>query len=174
MIRSNLIIIKPIRREHYFLAHTPILNRVKVQLSTVRSHISNRKRFKYLSCVLLHVKDSLSSFYQIPLFDWPYFLIETIATMSTMELSANNCQTPNLTSTQDWVWHENDFAHPTTTETQCQQYLSCYWLDFDETLKVGSWEHLEQIPTVIVTSVQASVNEYQINFYWPQLTHHEQ
>ena len=24
-----------------------------------------------------------------------------------------------------------------TTETQCQQYLSCYWPDFDETLKVG-------------------------------------
>ena len=27
-----------------------------------------------------------------------------------------------------------------------QQYLSCYWLNFDETLKVGSWENLEQIP----------------------------
>ena len=32
-----------------------------------------------------------------------------------------------------------------------QEYLSCYWPDFDETLKVGSWEHLEQIPTVTVT-----------------------
>ena len=29
-----------------------------------------------------------------------------------------------------------------------QEYLSCYWPDFDETLQVGSWEHLEQIPTV--------------------------
>ena len=27
--------------------------------------------------------------------------------------------------------------------------------DFDETLKIGSWEHLEQIPTVTVTFVQA-------------------
>ena len=32
-----------------------------------------------------------------------------------------------------------------------QEYLSSYWPDFDETLKVGSWEHLEQIPTVTVS-----------------------
>ena len=37
-----------------------------------------------------------------------------------------------------------------------QQYLSCYWPDFDQTLKVGSWEHLEQIRTDIVTFVQAT------------------
>ena len=45
---------------------------------------------------------------------------------------------------------------PPTTQTQSQQYLSCYcyWPDFDETLKVGSWEHLDQIPTVTVTFVQ--------------------
>ena len=36
-----------------------------------------------------------------------------------------------------------------------QEYLSCYWPDFDETLQVGSWEHLEQIPTVTVTYVLA-------------------
>ena len=29
-------------------------------------------------------------------------------------------------------------------------------IDFDETLKVGSWEHLEQISTVRVTFVQAT------------------
>ena len=42
--------------------------------------------------------------------------------------------------------------HPptTTTQTQCQQYLSCYSTNFDETLNVGSWEHLEQIPTVLL------------------------
>ena len=45
---------------------------------------------------------------------------------------------------------------PPPTETQCQQYLSCYWPDFDETLKVGSCEHLEQIPTVRVTFVHAT------------------
>ena len=47
------------------------------------------------------------------------------------------CQSPNLTSTQGWVWQYNDSANPTPpTETQCQQYLSCYWPDIDETLKV--------------------------------------
>ena len=45
--------------------------------------------------------------------------------------------------------------HPPTTQTQYQQYLSCYWPDFDETLKVASWEHLEQIPTLTVIFVQA-------------------
>ena len=31
-----------------------------------------------------------------------------------------------------------------------QEYLICYWPNFDETLKVGSCEHIEQIPTVRV------------------------
>ena len=44
-------------------------------------------------------------------------------------------------------------THP--TQTQCQQYISCYLPDFYETLKVGSLEHLGQIPTVTVTFVKA-------------------
>ena len=56
-----------------------------------------------------------------------------------------------------WGWPEKDFAYPPpTTETQCQHYRSCYWPDFDETLKVGSWEHLEQIPTVTGTFVRVT------------------
>ena len=35
-----------------------------------------------------------------------------------------------------------------------QEYLSCYWPNFDETFKVGSWDHLEQISTFAVTFVQ--------------------
>ena len=65
---------------------------------------------------------------------------------------------PNITLS--WVRHENDFAYhpiPTpTTQTQCYQYLSCYLPDFDETSNIGSWEHLEQSPTVMVTLVQAT------------------
>ena len=51
-----------------------------------------------------------------------------------------------------------DIANPThpLTETQYQQYLSCFLLDFDETLKVGSCDHLEQITTVMVTFVHAT------------------
>ena len=42
-------------------------------------------------------------------------------------------------------------------EGQCQQYLSCYWPDFKETVNVGSWKHLEQIPKVTVTFVQTTI-----------------
>ena len=45
---------------------------------------------------------------------------------------------------------------PPPTQTQCLQYLSCYWPDFDQTLKVGSWDHLSQMPTVTVTFVQVT------------------
>ena len=58
-----------------------------------------------------------------------------------------------------WVLHENDFAHPPPPPppgTQCQQYLSCYWPDFDETLKEASWNHLKQILAIKLTFVQAT------------------
>ena len=56
------------------------------------------------------------------------------------------------------VWLDMKITLHTTTfnVNQCQQYLSCYGHDFDETLKVGSWEHQEQITTVIVTSFKAT------------------
>ena len=65
----------------------------------------------------------------------------------------------NLTSTQRLGFTRKlpYNHHPPPTETQCQQYLSCYGPDFDETLKVGSCEHLEQIPTVRVTFVHATL-----------------
>ena len=37
-----------------------------------------------------------------------------------------------------------------------QEYLSCYWSDFDETLSVASWKHLEQVPTIKLTFVHAT------------------
>ena len=44
--------------------------------------------------------------------------------------------------------------HPThPTETQCQLYFSCYWLNFDQTLNIGFYDHLELIPTVMSTFV---------------------
>ena len=47
-------------------------------------------------------------------------------------------------------------THHPPTQTQYQQYLSCYWPDFDETLKVGSCEHLEQISIFRLTFVHAT------------------
>ena len=65
---------------------------------------------------------------------------------------------PNLNTTVRFdlkmTLHTTPPPHP--TQTQCQQYLSCYLSDFDETLKVGSCERLEQIPTVMVIFVQAT------------------
>ena len=59
--------------------------------------------------------------------------------------------------TKVWVLHENDFAHPPPpTQTQYQQYLSCYWPDFDQILNVGSWDLFEHIPTFKMTFVQAT------------------
>ena len=45
---------------------------------------------------------------------------------------------------------------PPPTQTQCRQYLSCYLPDFDQTLKVYSWDLIEQIPTAMMTFVQAT------------------
>ena len=33
---------------------------------------------------------------------------------------------------------------PPPTQTQCQQYLSCYLPDFNQTLKLGSWDEQQQ------------------------------
>ena len=61
---------------------------------------------------------------------------------------------PNLNTTVGF-YTEMILQPPPPTQTQRLQYLSCYWRDFDKTLKVGFWEHLEQIPTVTVKFVQA-------------------
>ena len=53
-----------------------------------------------------------------------------------------------------------DFVLPLSQQEQQQELptknLSCYWSDFDDTLKVASWEHLEQILTAMATFVQAT------------------
>ena len=43
-----------------------------------------------------------------------------------------------------WILHQ--ICCGSSTETQNKQYLSCYSTDFDETLKEGSWDHLNPIP----------------------------
>ena len=49
-----------------------------------------------------------------------------------------------------------------------QEYLSSNSPDFDETLKIGSWEHLEQIQTVTVTFVQAIFFQATFDFLWKE------
>ena len=55
-----------------------------------------------------------------------------------------------------------------------QEYIRCYWPDFDQTLKVGSWDHLEQIPTVTVTFVKIlSKKNCQKNFCQTKISQKE-
>ena len=44
-----------------------------------------------------------------------------------------------------------------------QQYLRCYWPDFDPILKVYSWDRFEHNPTVIMTFVQATLSWYHLS-----------
>ena len=50
-----------------------------------------------------------------------------------------------------------------------QEYLSCYSPDFDETLNVGSWEHLEQILNPILNPIMNPILNPNIEpQYWTQ------
>ena len=72
-----------------------------------------------------------------------------------------------LLLTRFWWNFKGRFLGTSRTDSNChgdicpgdiypyQEYLSCYWPNFDKTLKVASWEHLEQIPTIKLTIVQA-------------------
>ena len=40
--------------------------------------------------------------------------------------------------------HHHHHHPPPPTQTQCQQYLSCYWPDINQTLKIGSWDEQQQ------------------------------
>ena len=54
---------------------------------------------------------------------------------------------------EDKTWYEYSRGGKNLDDTAKMPYLCCYWPDFDETLKAGSWELLEQIPTVTETFV---------------------
>ena len=67
--------------------------------------------------------------------------------------------------TRKWLYTTTD--HP--PGTQCRQYLSCYWSDFDKTLKVASWEHLEQIVDICQGNIcPGDICPYQeyLSCYW--------
>ena len=53
------------------------------------------------------------------------------------------------------------------------EYLSCYWPEFDQTLKVGSWDLFEHIPTVIMIFVHIStiswISQLLLILFWPNI-----
>ena len=73
--------------------------------------------------------------------------------LSKPQLNHNSNQPqPNLTKVGFYV----KMSLHTTKKTPCPQYLICYWHYFDDILKAGSLENLEQISTVIVTFVEVT------------------
>ena len=53
-----------------------------------------------------------------------------------------------------------------------QEYLSCYWPDFDKILKVASWEYLEQTShsDICLSNICPGDNcpyQQNLSFYWP-------
>ena len=87
--------------------------------------------------------------------DFDFFLVENLPLLCLSKgVNRRNSQNPNHNSTLptpnitlvglDVKMTVHTTPTPTTTETQCYQYLSCYRPDFDENLNLGSWEHLEQ------------------------------
>ena len=65
--------------------------------------------------------------------------------------------------TQKWLWIHHP-PHTTITKTQYQQYLSCYWPDFDHTKKVGFCP--SKICTGNIVPHQQYLSGYQPNFDW--------
>ena len=66
----------------------------------------------------------------------------------------SNCQNDNCPGN---VWPGDICSY--------QEYISCYWPNFDQTL--GFWDHLEQIPTVTVTFVNILSKRKLPNKIWP-------
>ena len=68
--------------------------------------------------------------------------------------------TKSMVETRHYVKNKlyGSCQNPNSTTTQLNLNLSWVRPNLDETLKVGLWEHLEQIPTVTVTFVQVFVH----------------
>ena len=63
------------------------------------------------------------------------------------------CQTSVLRLEVDFVLLLSQQQEEQEQEEPPTKYLGCYWPDFDQTLNIGTWEPLEQIPTVTATFV---------------------
>ena len=63
---------------------------------------------------------------------------EIVKTPTQLQRNLN----PTIVGGWTWKWL---CIPPTPTETQCPYYLSCYSPNLDQTLKIGSWDHLEPI-----------------------------
>ena len=85
---------------------------------------------------------------------WQRLWIQIVKTPTQLQRNLN----PTIVGGLTWKWlctpHHPTPPHP--TQTQYPKYLSCYFPDFDQTLKTCIWDYLEHIPNVTVTFVQAT------------------
>ena len=51
--------------------------------------------------------------------------------------------------------------HHPPLETQCEQYLSCYWPNFAQTLNIGFWDQQEQ------ENHHHHQQQQHLSYYWP-------
>merc|ERR1711942_291781 len=89
---------------------------------------------------------------------WGYLSISAITQLLLARIGSNFKQRVLVTNTTDYNCHHDICPGNICAGDICpyQQYLSCYWPDFDQTLNKGSWEHIQQITTVATTFDQVS------------------
>ena len=89
---------------------------------------------------------------------WGHLSISAISQLLLAQFGSNFKQRVLGTYTTDYNYHHDMCPGNICPGDICpyQQYLICYWLDLDQTLNKGSWEHIQQITTVTTTFVQAT------------------
>ena len=89
----------------------------------------------YVNCNLSGILDT-----QIPVFCSPGFSLSIPPGIVLWVLSRGRYQV-------ECFWYDVIII---IVKTQCKQYLTLFWWN------IGSWEHLEQMPTIMMTLVQAT------------------
>ena len=89
---------------------------------------------------------------------WGHLSISAISQLLLARFGSNFKQMVLGTYTTDYNYHHDISPGNICPGDICpyQQYLSCYWPDFDQTLIKGSWEHIQHITTVTTTFVKAT------------------
>ena len=86
---------------------------------------------------------------------WGHLFISVKSQLLLAQFGSNSKHRVLETYTPDCNCRHNSFPGNICPGDVCpyQQYLSCYWPNFDQTLIKESWEHLQHITTVPMTFV---------------------
>ena len=92
----------------------------------------------------------------------PLFLIINLS--SNPQLNHSSTQTQRNITLIGLDMKMTLHTHPTPRKHNVSNISALTWLDFDETLKLGSWELLEEIAAVMVTFVQVQATFVPMTF----------